>query len=224
MKQIIDIYTDPKFSKYYDFVAPRPQPSDFAVKYFNSAEELFFIDVGANDGITWSNSLTLEINYNWKGICIEPHPVAFKKLIENRKCMCIDTAISDKNDETSFMVIEGKAEMLSGLLKDYCAQHKERIIQETTNNGDNVYKKTVQTKTLQTIFTDNDINKVDYLSVDTEGSELSIISGIDFSKVNIELISLESNYDITPINEFMAQRGYDFIEKICADAFYKKKR
>ena len=222
MKQIIDIYNDPKYKPLYDCDAPRPQPGDFAIKFFNYAENLFFVDVGANDGATWSNSLSLEINYNWDGICIEPHPKAYERLLDHRKCKCLNVAVSDKDEEIFFMVIEGKAEMLSGLVKDYHPDHKNRIIRETSANNDKVYKEKILSKTLKTIFEENNIKNVDYLSIDTEGSELSILTGIDFNNVDIKLISLEVNYEIESVHEYMNKLGYKFLNKICADAFYVK--
>jgi len=223
MKEIIDIYNHPKYKHLYDCIAPRPQPPDFALHYFNNAENLTFIDIGANDGVTWSNSLSMEINYGWNGICIEPHPVAYKKLIQNRSCKCLNLAVSDSDLELDFLVIEGKAEMLSGLIKDFHPEHKNRINEEVARNNDKAYKQKVHSKPLHLILKENNIDKVNYLSIDTEGSELSIIKGIDFSKTNIDLISLEVNYEIEPTNQLMNSVGYKFLNKICGDAFYIKK-
>jgi FkbM family methyltransferase len=220
---MIDVYNDPKYKSNYNFIVPRPQPPDFAIHFFQGAQGLTFIDVGANDGVTWSNSLTLEINYAWSGICIEPHPVAYKKLIANRSCQCLNLAVSDVDLELDFFIIEGKAEMLSGLLKDYHPEHKKRIRHEVLLNKDKTYIKKVQSKPLHIILQENNISKVNYLSIDTEGSELTVVQGIDFSKVNIDLISLEVNYEIEPANHLMDSVGYKFLAKICGDAFYAKK-
>jgi FkbM family methyltransferase len=223
MKEKIDIYNDIKYRHLYDCVAPRPQPSDFAIHFFNEAEGLTFVDIGANDGVVWSNSLSLEINYGWNGICIEPHPVAYKKLTENRSSKCLNLAVSDVDFELDFLVIEGKGEMLSGLIKDFHPDHKKRINEEVARNVDKAYKQKVNSKPLHLILQENNISRVNYLSIDTEGSELSIIKGIDFSKTNIDLISLEVNYEIEPTNQLMDSVGYKFLNKVCGDAFYAKK-
>ena len=44
----------------------------------------FFVELGANDGILYSNTLHFELFQNWTGILIEPSPVEFKKLRRNR--------------------------------------------------------------------------------------------------------------------------------------------
>jgi FkbM family methyltransferase len=217
-----DVYTDIKYSYLYQDGAPRPQPSDFAAEYFKDKKNGVYIDVGANDGITWSNSLTFEINHNWKGICIEPHPGAFKKLQTNRKSINLNCAVSKSNEELDFMVIDGYAEMLSGLISTYDQQHTERIKREIATHGDKVSIVKILCKTLTTILNENNINHVDYLSVDTEGAETSVIESIDFNQHTYDLISLECNYDPTLMHEIMYSKGFVFLQKVCGDNFYKK--
>lgn len=220
---MIDIYTDSKYSYLYPTGAPRPQPSDFVTQYFNGKREGVFVDVGANDGITWSNSLSLEVNFNWKGICIEPHPGAFLKLIKNRNnATNLNCAVSKNEEELDFMVIDGYAEMLSGLVSTYDQQHLQRIKQETSAHGDTVTVTKIKCKSLTSILNENNISHVDYLSVDTEGAEISVIESIDFNQHTYDLISLECNYDPIPMHNLMQSKGFSFLQKICSDNFYKK--
>ena len=219
---MIDIFTDPQYKHLYDCVPPRPQPSDFAVSFFKGKTGLTFVDVGANDGITWSNSLPFELNYNWNGLCIEPHPQAFKRLKQNRKCKCLNLAISNTNEEVSFIVVEGQAEMLSGIARYYDSRHKNRLVNEVDNNKDKAYKQKIFAKSLQAVLDENNIKEVNYLSIDTEGSEVAVIEGIDFSKTHIDLISMEVNYEIEPTCDVMIKKGYKFLQKVCGDAFFTK--
>ena len=53
----------------------------------------YFVDVGAYDGITLSNTFILEKHLGWSGICIEPNPEAFEKLRANRSCICFPSAL-----------------------------------------------------------------------------------------------------------------------------------
>ena len=113
--------------------------------------------------------------------------------------------------------------MLSGISKFYDPRHKDRLVGEVEKHNDKVYKQKINAKSLQTVFNEYNLKYIDYLSVDTEGSELIIIDGINFDETKINLISLEVNYELTPVNEAMERKGYSFLEKICGDAFYKKK-
>ena len=70
---------------------PYPQPWEWIrdnifLNKFNG----FFVDVGANDGLVVSNTAFMELNLNWNGICIEPHPYAFSRLEKNRNCKNIN--------------------------------------------------------------------------------------------------------------------------------------
>ena len=54
----------------------------------------FFIELGANDGISQSNTLYLERRMNWRGILIEPNPNLFalckktEKKYNHQRCLC----------------------------------------------------------------------------------------------------------------------------------------
>jgi len=219
---MIDVYTDIKYRNLYsDGNVPRPQPSDFAAQYFNGKVNGVYVDIGANDGITWSNSLCFELNYNWTGLCIEPHPVAYEKLNKNRKSINLNIAISDSNDDLDFMSIEGYAEMLSGLVSKYDPQHVQRIQRETQQHGDKVTTLKIKCKKLTDVLQEHNIQHVDYLSIDTEGSEISVIEGIDFTKNSFDLISLECNYDPAPLHDLMSKKRFTFLQKVCGDNFYK---
>lgn len=219
---MIDIFNDEKYRHLYGGGAPRPQPSDFAAYFFNGKKDGFFLDIGANDGITWNNTLTFELNFNWDGICIEPHPKAFEKLLKNRKCKSLNCAISDKSGEFDFLFIDGDAEMLSGLVDKFDSRHVERVNDEVKKNNDKTIVSKVQCNTLSEILDQYGKSKVDYLSIDTEGSEMQIVNCIDFSKIDITLISMEVNYELDPVNDFMKSKKYKFLQKICGDAFYLK--
>jgi FkbM family methyltransferase len=219
---MIDIFNDDKYKHLYGGGAPRPQPSDYAAYFFNGKRDGFFVDIGANDGITWSNSLTFELNYNWSGVCIEPHPVPFSKLIEERSCKCLNCAVSDKSGEFDFLFIDGNAEMLSGLVAKFDPRHLDRINTEVKNNNDKTHINKIECKTITQLLNELDRTTIDYLSIDTEGSEMQIINGIDFEKINVTLISMEVNYELTPVTEFMKTKNYKFLQKVCGDAFYAK--
>lgn len=63
------------------------------ISFFQNKKEMFFIDIGANDGKKLSNTYLLEKEYKWKGICSEPLPQAFNELIKCRNVHCDNNAI-----------------------------------------------------------------------------------------------------------------------------------
>ena len=69
------------------------------VKYYKEKQNGFFVEIGASDGIKYSNTLLLEKKYNWKGICVEPIPINFQLLCKNRpKSICCDKAVYNTTD------------------------------------------------------------------------------------------------------------------------------
>jgi FkbM family methyltransferase len=103
----------------------------FVDDFFNQQENLVFLDIGAHDGITLSNTYFLEKERNWKGICVEPQPKEFLKLTENRTCVCVNVAVSDFEGETEFTCVDGYANMLSGISSAYDQRHLDRLVRDT---------------------------------------------------------------------------------------------
>jgi FkbM family methyltransferase len=187
--------------------------------YLKDKNKGYFVDIGAFDGEIDSNSLFFE-NLGWEGICLEPNPEAFKKLQKIRKCKCLPYAISNKNETTQFFQIkEGGPAVLSGLVNEFSQQAIARInenLDETTQEFDYI---DVECKTFDSIV---DVYNIDFLSLDTEGNELKILQSIDFSKYNIDVITVENNdYDDKFIN-FLTNKNYNFVTRLGCDEFYKK--
>jgi FkbM family methyltransferase len=194
----------------------------FVDEYLNQKENGFFIEVGAHDGNSASNTLFFERHRNWKGICIEPGPEEFEKLNENRKSINVNACVSDYNGESEYTYIKGYSMMLSGLSENYNQSHQQRIHSEVNHYGGEVNKITMPVKTLQSILDENGITDVDYCSIDTEGSELNIVKSIDYEKTNIKIFSIENNYGDTTIKDFLESKGYTHYAKIQWDDIFIK--
>ena len=118
---------------------------------FNHKRHGFFIDIGAHDGVTISNSLYFEKSKNWKGICIEPNPTVFSKLQSNRESMNLNVCVGNGNQTVKFTQIEGYSEMLSGISNQYNDKHLERIQHEMTAKGGKMTEIEVEMITLDKI-------------------------------------------------------------------------
>ena len=87
-------------------------------KLFKGKKNGFFIEAGAFDGQVFSNTLLLEMNYNWTGLLIEPNPKAFQELLaKNRKSYAMESCLSVKEEvtEVSFDVAGNVATGFSNL-------------------------------------------------------------------------------------------------------------
>jgi FkbM family methyltransferase len=201
---------------------PYPQPWEFVINKLDNKRNGFFIDIGAYDGLTISNTAYMELDLDWNGICIEPNPVVFSKLEKNRNCICENIGISGDNIELDFLKIEGYSEMLSGFFNFYDEKHLERIDNEIKRFGGAKEIIKIKTKNLNNLISEHNIKFVDYLSIDVEGLEKEIIENINFDNVYIDFISVENNYNDNEIRIFLSEKGYYFLENVCGDDIFRK--
>lgn len=179
-------------------------------RYFKDLTNGVFVDIGAHDGITGSNTLFYEKHLNWTGICIEPLPSVYKQLIENRSCVCLNYAICNSDGEKDFLEVNGYSEMLSGLVEYYDARHLSRVNRELQQYGGSTNIIKVKTRRMKDVLTDTNIKEIHYLSIDAEGSELEILKSIDYDRVFIHVIDIENNYGDTfhIIRDFLVEKGF----------------
>ena len=66
------------------------------------------------------------------------------------------------------------------------------------------------------------MTNIDFLSIDTEGSELAILKTLDFNKYNIDVITIEDNYKDEELMKFFTSRNYTFVKQIECDKIFRK--
>jgi FkbM family methyltransferase len=213
-----EIYKIKKHMSYYSQLGQDKFIDDF----FNKKENGIFVDVGANDGITLSNTFFLEKERNWEGICIEPLPLEFKKLSENRKSINLNLGVSNFEGESDFTYVEGCANMLSGISDTFNEKHINYINDSVKKHGDKIHNIKIYVKKLQTILDEYNIKDIDFCSIDTEGSEFNVISSIDFNKTKIKIFIIENNYNDVNVKELLESKGYTLYKKISQDNFFIK--
>lgn len=204
-----------------EYYSQHKQDYILETEIFNSFKNGFFVDVGAHDGKSINNTLHFENNHNWTGINIEPLPDVFNKLTQNRpKCKNYNVAIDENEGESTFIRGVGYTEMISGLTKHYDPRHTNRLNTEINRYGGSKEELKVKTKRLESIFDENNIKHVHYLTIDVEGAEFAVIKSINFDKVFIDVIEFENNYDdvSVPIIKYLEDKGYKMYKKM-ADIF-----
>jgi len=196
-----------------------PELENDILKLSGNKRDGFFIDIGAHNGIDGSNTKYLE-ELGWSGICIEPHPLVFEKLKDNRSCEVLNCAIWDKDCKVNFMAISGYPEMLSGIIECYDSRHMNRIQNEIRQYGGSSITVEIDAKRFSSVVK----NKcIDFLSVDTEGSELDILNSIDFSEYDIKIVCVENNFGNPSFGDFFSARGFVYHNTYlnCDQLFYK---
>lgn len=194
---------------------------------FKNKKNGFFVDIGAHDGISLSNTYFYEKELDWKGICIEPIPFVYQKLYKNRSCECIHGCAYNRSGTIKFQQLEGYTEMLSGIDEAYNERHRQRVNRELEQHGDKRKYFDVNCFQLSDILRSRGVKHVDYLSIDTEGSEMQVLSGINFDEVEIDVIDLEVNYrneDEEKFNKYLESKGYVFFTRLTDDNIYVNKK
>lgn len=180
-----------------------------------------FLDVGAYDGEKFSNTLFFERYLDWRGLCVEPMPSAFAKLAAKRKADCKQVCVADFDGESEFTEALSNVDetMLSGLTRYFDPRHVQRIKPFAKDTV--TYK--VPVRRLSSLLAEYAMPQIDYCSIDTEGSELSIIADLDFEKFPISVLTIENNYEDSQIPQLMAVKGYDFVAKLEQDFVFKRR-
>jgi FkbM family methyltransferase len=181
-----------------------------------------FVDIGANDGMSFSNSLFFE-EKNWTGLCIEPHPTAFKALEETRSCHCLNACVLDSDTKVNFLVVEGPAHMLSGIASFMDAHHLNRIklgIQESGGHEETIQIDAISPRTFLARYS---ITHIDYLSIDTEGCELEILKHFDLKEIEVKVIGVENGSRSPELFNYLNRAGYKLRSCVGCDEIYTKR-
>ena len=188
---------------------------------FKNKRNGVFIDIGAADGDYLSNSWFFEKELAWKGICFEPMPSSFQKLVRNRKCICINACIAQEEGIVKFRQIEGPVgEMWSGIEANYDQRHIAMIEASAKEKGESFKIIDVPALVLNDVLEKNKIYHIDFLSLDIEGGELQVLKSIDFKKFYIAALTVENNYDDPQMSKFLEGQGFHFIKKLGVDEVY----
>lgn len=171
-------------------------------KYLNYKDG-FFIELGAMDGLIYSNSYFYEYVLNWKGILIEPSELYNSLIINRPNCQNFNYAISEIEGEVEF-IGEGA---LGGMTHTMDDGHRKGW------NLDEKPSFKVKSIPISKILDEVKFEKVDLFSIDVEGGELEVLKTFNWNiPVYIVLIEI-SKYDLVKDDEcrnFLIGKGFEF--------------
>jgi|SRR5579872_3744812 len=171
-----------------------------------------FIEVGAYNGVTFSNTYFLEKMRDWIGIIIEPIPAISLETSMNRWCDVFQGCIYNKDGLIDFLHINGCSEMLSGISEAYHPQYSQYLDKEIRNHNQKTELISVPCKTLSSLVKEYELSHIDYLSLDTQTSELSILQNYD--GITPKCISIDTNgCNETEIKKWFTDHNYNLIFK-----------
>jgi FkbM family methyltransferase len=164
----------------------------------------FFVEFGAANGENLSNTVLLEREFGWRGICAEPSRQWHEALERNRKCIIERRCIwSSTGEELPFSECEeGEYSTISEYSSGDLHVGKRRAPREYL----------VKTVSLVDALDEHGApSVVDYLSIDTEGSEFDILQAVDFGRYRFRVITVEHNHQQqrrSAIRKLLTGHGY----------------
>jgi FkbM family methyltransferase len=178
----------------------------------------FFVEFGATDGVLLSNTWLLEKSFQWEGICAEPNPKFFEKLQRNRNCYLSSACVHRNSGEKMQFVL---ADVYGGLVAH--AREDDHLAKRAAYeaNGEVMQVETISLMDLLDRY--NAPQVIDYLSIDTEGSEFTILEGIDWERYQFRCITVEHNFAAQrqQICSLLMANGYELHEAQWDDWYFK---
>jgi FkbM family methyltransferase len=163
----------------------------------------YFVEFGAADGIEGSNTYLLEQEFGWTGILAEPAKVWHADLQRNRHCR-LETRCVWRESGARLAFNEVSNAQLSTIAA-FNPDDRHRLSRRSGTTYD------VTTISLVDLLDAHGAPRfVDYLSIDTEGSEFEILANFDFDKYRFGVITCEHNYTSAraDIHRLLTYRGY----------------
>ncbi len=181
----------------------------------------YFVELGANDGITQSNSYYFEKYRGWRGTLVEPTPHNYLKCIQNRKNetqVFLNACVSfDYNEKFVEIIYSNLASTSVGVETDidnsenFHKQHKNFL--EKKNNEVNFRFGAVADNLNNILTKANAPKQIDFLSLDVEGAEIEVLKGLNHKEYRFKLICIESR-DIKKTKNFLEMNEYLLLEKL----------
>jgi FkbM family methyltransferase len=178
----------------------------------------FYVDVGAHDGRSMSNTYHLERSKGWNGILIEPILSIYLRLRELRSldtnifvnCACVSFEFDDVNLEMQYGDSMSFAPEISSVEKSEWSKGAKKFLRVNEQS----LVTWVPARTLQSILDEASAPQViDFLSIDVEGAELEVLRGVNFGSYRFRIICVES-FHPDLVTELLLNNGYQFIENI----------
>jgi FkbM family methyltransferase len=186
----------------------------YLCELFKNANPGFFIEAGANDGVSQNNTFLLEKRLKWNGLLIEPNVHVFNSCKAHRSCIIENCALVSFDFKDEYIEGDFNQTSFEGSMTGGCSP---------------IHSKNCKAKAekLSNLLIKHNINKVDFLSIDVEGYEIEALMGLDFNIHSPSYILYEDHEHrnikyIEKFEDFFANRNYSLEKKFSNNHFLFK--
>jgi FkbM family methyltransferase len=188
------------------------------------SEPGYFVELGANDGISQSNTKHLEMFHGWRGVLVEPYPGNFLKLAKTRSgstfsenAACVSFGFNASEITLTYSNL--MTTPMQGLSDIGDRESHAQSGQKFLRSEEKVSTFSAKARTLSSILDDACAPlTIDLLSLDVEGGELEVLGGVDHSKYRFKWILVESRSK-QKISDFLGNLGYGFHSQLTGHDF-----
>lgn len=194
------------------------QQDEWVLRSTRFKQKGYFVEIGGHDGVANSNTINLEEHFDWNGIVVEANPRWYAKVCQNRSCIATNYAIcSQPEKELEFVDAGAIGGLISHLQDDIHADLRQQkissgsVIEVPAIRGDEILARY------------NAPEYIEYMSVDTEGSELEVLKSINFHRWKVALLTVEHGGQADKREEiwqYMQTYGYQRIRVWFEDWYY----
>ena len=182
----------------------------------------YFVEFGAYDGTFHSNTKLLEERFGWTGLLVEPNPVLADALRVSRTATVDSRCVWDVTGETVDLLVTSDAELST------VVAHATADLHTTARKATAMRTVAVPTVSLDDLLDEHSAPMdIDFMSVDTEGTELRILRAFDFSRHRPRLVAVEHNgrREEQDLDALMSSQGYErrFRSMSDWDAWYRRR-
>jgi FkbM family methyltransferase len=189
----------------------------FVLEHLDFKTGGYFVEVGVGNGRALSNTYLLEKQFGWIGLLCEPNPV-FTNTIRAQRSVPLDcrAAFATSGEHMAFLCTDEEPELST--IESF------RTSDTHARRGSTV---TVETVTLNDLLSEHGApDTIDYLSLDTEGSEIDVLSGLDLRRWDISVMTIEHNDvegRLAALDRLLGPHGYRRVAWMAGqDAWYVK--
>jgi FkbM family methyltransferase len=178
-----------------------------------------FLEAGANDGYTWSNTYYLERFKGWRGVLVEGIPALSDECRRLRSRSIVHNCALVEHGFPEDQVTMTYSDLRS-LIAGSEPEMERRALEDAVT-----YAVTVPARTLDDVLAESDVEQIDFVSLDLEGFEAPALRGLDLDRHRPGwlLVEVAGGGGRPAVEEVIGSRYEAVAELSTADVLYRRR-
>lgn len=188
-----------------------------ALTWFNGLCGGTYLEMGAVDGVSFSNTFVFQKAFGWKGLLVELTPPSFEKLVVNRPDdVTVNAAVCDE-PRTLHYWYNPERKFTAGVWEFTQPDFRERYWPDVRLEDTTPIDCVPLDQIIKERFSHGRPQFFDFWSLDVEGSEMMVIKSVDFTTTAFGIIVVEADgtneRKNLALRLFLESKGYRFLQQ-----------